>query len=278
VWQQQEMQRESYQRREQFWLEHLAGELPVLELPIAYPRPAVRSFEGAMYEFTVDSNVSEQLRRIAAQTGSTLYMVLLSAYTVLLSKYSGQDDLIIGTPVAGRLLPELEPLIGMFVNTLAIRHQPQGDQTFHSYLLEARERTLQAFEHQDYPLEELVEKLDVARDASRNPLFDTMFVLQNTESQEAKLETLSFSPYVQEHRISKFDLTLSMSDEDGQIKGSFEYCTKLFGADAIERLTGDLIAILSQVGANPDLLLSDIQVNSSEQPEDFSPDSIDFIF
>ncbi|MDG0053414.1 amino acid adenylation domain-containing protein [Paenibacillus sp. P2(2022)] len=278
VWQQQEMQRESYQRREQFWLEHLAGELPVLELPIAYPRPAVRSFEGAMYDFTVDSNVSEQLRRIAAQTGSTLYMVLLSAYTVLLSKYSGQDDLIIGTPVAGRLLPELEPLIGMFVNTLAIRHQPQGDQTFHSYLLEARERTLQAFEHQDYPLEELVEKLDVARDASRNPLFDTVFVLENTESQEAQLETLSFSPYVKEHRTSKFDLTLSMSDEDGQIKGSFEYCTKLFGADAIERLTGDLIAILSQVGANPDLLLSDIQVNSDEQPEGFSPDSIDFIF
>nr|WP_256703699.1 non-ribosomal peptide synthetase [Paenibacillus peoriae] len=278
VWQQQETQRESYQRREHFWLEHLAGELPILDLPIAYPRPAVRSFEGAMYEFTVDANVSEQLRRIAAQTGSTLYMVLLSAYTVLLSKYSGQDDLIIGTPVAGRLLPELEPLIGMFVNTLAIRHQPRGNQTFHSYLLEARDRTLQAFEHQDYPLEELVEKLDVARDASRNPLFDTMFVLQNTESQEAKLETLSFSPYVQEHRISKFDLTLSMSDEDGEIKGSFEYCTKLFGADAIERLTRDLIAILSQIGTDPDLLLSDIQVNTDEQPEGFSPDSIDFVF
>ncbi|MEE4570346.1 condensation domain-containing protein, partial [Paenibacillus polymyxa] len=278
VWQQQEMQRESYQRREQFWLEHLAGELPVLDLPIAYPRPAVRSFEGATYEFTVDPNVSEQLHQVAAQTGSTLYMVLMSAYTVLLSKYSGQDDLIIGTPVAGRLLPELEPLIGMFVNTLAIRHQPQGNSTFHSYLLEARERTLQAFEHQDYPLEELVEKLDIVRDASRNPLFDTMFVLQNTESQEAKLETLSFSPYVQEHRISKFDLTLSMSDEDGQIKGSFEYCTKLFGADAIERLTGDLIVILSQVAANPDLQLSDIQVNLGEQAEGFSPDSIDFVF
>ncbi|MBP1312458.1 amino acid adenylation domain-containing protein, partial [Paenibacillus sp. 1182] len=278
VWQQQEMQRESYQRREHFWLEHLAGELPVLDLPIAYPRPAVRSFEGAMYEFTVDANVSEQLHRIAAQTGSTLYMVLLSAYTVLLSKYSGQDDLIIGTPVAGRLLPELEPLIGMFVNTLAIRHQPKGNQTFHSYLQEARDRTLQAFEHQDYPLEELVEKLDVTRDASRNPLFDTMFVLENTESPEAKLETLSFSPYVREHRISKFDLTLSMSDEDGEMKGSFEYCTKLFGADAIERLTRDLIAILSQIGIDPDLLLSDIQVNSDEQPEGFSPDSIDFVF
>nr|WP_237171655.1 amino acid adenylation domain-containing protein [Paenibacillus sp. IHB B 3084] len=278
VWQQQEMQRESYQRREHFWLEHLAGELPVLDLPIAYPRPAVRSFEGALYEFTVDPNVSEQLHRIVAQTGSTLYMVLLSAYTVLLSKYSGQDDLIIGTPVAGRLLPELEPLIGMFVNTLAIRHQPKGSQTFHSYLLEVRDRTLQAFEHQDYPLEELVEKLDVARDASRNPLFDTMFVLQNTESQEAKLETLSFSPYVQEHSISKFDLTLSMSDEDGVIKGSFEYCTKLFGTDAIERLTEDLIAILSQVGENPDLLLSDIQVTSDDKPEGFSPDSIDFVF
>ncbi|WP_252361787.1 non-ribosomal peptide synthetase, partial [Paenibacillus terrae] len=279
VWQQQEMQRESYQRREHFWLEHLAGELPVLDLPIAYPRPAVRSFEGALYDFTVDPNVSAKLHRIVAQTGSTLYMVLLSAYTVLLSKYSGQDDLVIGTPVAGRLLPELEPLIGMFVNTLAIRHQPKGSQTFHSYLLEVRDRTLQAFEHQDYPLEELVEKLDVARDASRNPLFDTMFVLQNMESQEAKLETLSFSPYVQEHNISKFDLTLSMSDEDGVIKGSFEYCTKLFGADAIERLTGDLIAILSQVGASPDLLLSDIQVTSTdEKPEGFSPDSIDFVF
>ncbi|MBE0342840.1 peptide synthetase, partial [Paenibacillus sp. 28ISP30-2] len=101
---------------------------------------------------------------------------------------------------------------------------------------------------------------------------------QNTESQEAKLETLSFSPYVQEHSISKFDLTLSMSDEDGVIKGSFEYCTKLFGTDAIERLTEDLIAILSQVGENPDLLLSDIQVTSDDKPEGFSPDSIDFVF
>nr|WP_233426242.1 non-ribosomal peptide synthetase [Paenibacillus massiliensis] len=278
VWQQQQIQEERYQRRERFWLEHLTGPLPVLDLPIAYPRPATRSFEGALYDFAVEPTVYAQLKQLAAQTGSTLYMVLLGAYTLLLSKYSGQNDLIIGTPVAGRSQPELEPLIGMFVNTLAIRHQPTDNHTFHSYLLEVRDRTLQAFEHQDYPLEELVEKLDIPRDASRNPLFDTMFVLQNTESQEASLESLSFRPYEQEHRISKFDLTLSMSEEDRVLRGSFEYCTKLFGAAVMERLSNDFIAILSQVVANPDIPLGDIQVHTDEQPKGFTPDSIDFAF
>ncbi|WP_281936822.1 non-ribosomal peptide synthetase, partial [Paenibacillus tyrfis] len=278
VWQQQETQSERYLRRENYWLVTLAGELPVLDLPVAYPRPPVRSFEGALLDFAVEPAVAASLHRLAADTGSTMYMVLMAAYTVLLSKYSGQEDLIVGTPVAGRLSAELEPLIGMFVGTLAIRNYPRNDRTFYEYLLEVKERTLQAFEHQDYPFEELVEKLKVKRDASRNPVFDTMFIVRNMETQEAKLDKLSFTPYGQDHTTAKFDLTLSMSAEEGEIRGSFEYCTKLFGKSVIERLTGDFLTILSEIGANPELALSEISVSGHVKPKADVLDSIDFVF
>ncbi|WP_144028945.1 condensation domain-containing protein, partial [Paenibacillus tyrfis] len=150
---------------------------------------------GDRIEFVVDHARSMGLRQLAAQTGSTLYMVLLAAYTALLHKYTGQEDVIVGTPIAGRPHADLESIIGMFVNTLALRHYPAGEKTFHDYVHEVKETSLKAFENQDYPFEALVDKLNLKRDMSRHPLFDTMFVLQNTEQGEEEIEGLQFKPY-----------------------------------------------------------------------------------
>ncbi|MGN4562436.1 condensation domain-containing protein, partial [Bacillus cereus group sp. MYBK5-2] len=181
VWQQIEMQSERMRRQEAYWLNMFDGEIPTLELPIDYERPSVRSYEGDTVEFTIDKEISDGLKEIEKQTGATLYMVLLAAYTTLLAKYSGQEDIIVGTPIAGRTHADLEPIIGMFVNTLAIRNYPEGDKTFYMYVQEVKETMLNAYENQEYPFEELVQKVNIKRDMSRNPLFDTMLVLQNTE-------------------------------------------------------------------------------------------------
>ncbi|MCR8979800.1 condensation domain-containing protein [Brevibacillus laterosporus] len=278
VWQQQRAKSELYEQQENYWFGEFFGPLPVLDLMIAYPRPAVRSFEGAEYEFVIDRALADQVNQLAENSGSTLYMLFMATYTILLSKYSGQEDIIVGTPVAGRLSAELEPLIGMFVNTLAIRNYPQKDKTFHGYLEEVKERTLQAFENQEYPLEELVERLNVKRDASRNPLFDTMFVMQNTENQEATIGSLSVTPYVQDHTVAKFDLTLSMSTEEGEIRGAFEYCTKLFNKNMIEQLANDFVRILSEVISTPNRKLGEFDLVENSASNHDLVESISFDF
>ncbi|WP_036694188.1 condensation domain-containing protein, partial [Paenibacillus tyrfis] len=186
-WQQSQVHNQQMIKQEAYWLNAFDGELPVLDLPTDYVRPSVQSFAGDRIEFVVDHARSMGLRQLAAQTGSTLYMVLLAAYTALLHKYTGQEDVIVGTPIAGRPHADLESIIGMFVNTLALRHYPAGEKMFHDYVQEVKETSLKAFENQDYPFEALVDKLDLKRDMSRHPLFDTMFVLQNTEQGEDDL-------------------------------------------------------------------------------------------
>ncbi|MEW9712961.1 amino acid adenylation domain-containing protein [Paenibacillus sp. SI92] len=278
VWQRQAMQSERYRQQELIWLNDFAGELPVLDFPIAYPRPAQRSFEGALLEFAVEDEVTERLRKLTSDTGSTLYMLLMAAYTVLLSKYSGSEDVIVGTPVAGRLSADLEPIVGMFVNTLALRNYPAKDKAFLDYILEVKERTLVAFDHQEYPLEELLERLNIQRDPGRNPLFDTMFVMNNTEKQQSVVDSLSFESYVQEHNVAKFDLTLTMSMDEGKLRGSFEYCTKLFNKYAMDRLIKDFLTLLAEIGRDPARKISEINLSESVERSDLLQESIDFTF
>ncbi|MEC3842290.1 condensation domain-containing protein, partial [Bacillus amyloliquefaciens] len=161
VWQRAFQQKEGYRKQEAYWLKRLEGELPVLELPADKPRPAVRSFAGGTVSCTLDAETASGLHRIARDHGSTLYMVLLAAYNTLLARLSGQEDIIVGSPIAGRPHKDLEPILGMFVNTLAIRTEPKGDKRFTDYLAEVRQAALEAYEHQDYPFEELVERLGV---------------------------------------------------------------------------------------------------------------------
>ncbi|MEK4372260.1 amino acid adenylation domain-containing protein [Paenibacillus sp. FSL R5-0473] len=279
VWQQSKAHRERIGRQEAYWLQTFEGELPTADLPMDYERSAVRSYEGAHVEFDVEASLSAQLRELAAECESTLFMVLLAAYTVLLSKYSGQEDLIVGTPVAGRTNADLERVIGMFVNTLALRNRPSGDKTFLSYLEEVKETALGAFENQDYPFEDLVERLNVKREPGRFPLFDAVFDLQNIEERDAELEGVSLKNYELDHlEEAKFDLTLFMYENEGALSGGFFYATKLFKETMIRTLTEDYLRVLSQIAENPQLELSRIECHKPAAGAKSAVDTIEFAF
>ncbi|MDQ1350574.1 MAG: hypothetical protein QG657_876, partial [Acidobacteriota bacterium] len=209
-WQNNEKEQAAIKQQGIYWREQLDGEIPLLNLPIDFPRPAVQSFAGNETRFEISPDVTAALINLALENGTTLYMVLLSIYNVLLAKLSGQEDIIVGTAVAGRKHADLEQIIGMFVNTLPLRNFPDGDRTFTDFLAEVKQRTLDAFANQDYPYEALVEELAPERDAGRNPLFDVVFALQNTARLELNIPGLELEAYEDENimPISKFDLTL----------------------------------------------------------------------
>ncbi|WP_339158297.1 amino acid adenylation domain-containing protein [Paenibacillus sp. FSL W8-0186] len=258
VWQNKMLQSEAYRQQEQYWLERFAGELPVLTLPTDYARPQMQSFEGDSLTVRLDSDLSSRILEAAARTGTTLYMFLLAAYNILLSKYANQEDIIVGTPTAGRERKELEGIIGMFVNTLAIRTQPEGHKHFGDFLEEVKEHSLQAFENQLIQYEDLLEKLEVARDVSRNPLFDTMFAVDNVGVEEIQLDGLRMKPYPFDNGTSKFDLMVTAAEEGAEIRLDIEYAVKLFRKDTIERLIAHYVQILRAVTADMDIKLCDI--------------------
>lgn len=260
-WKHQKEQRERIKRQEEYWLGVFDEELPTFDLPKDFARPPVRSFEGKRHNFTLDKTVIEGIKQLEELTGTTAYMILFSAYSILLAKYSGQDDIVVGTPIAGRMHEDLQHIIGMFVNTLVIRTAPMAEKTFLDYITETKETMLKAYEHQEYPFEELVEKLGVKRDLSRNPLFDTMFVLQNTEQTDIEVDSLSVRPYEQTNTAAKFDLQLTFVMEQDEIQGSFDYCTKLFKKNTIAVLAKDYIMILSAILRNPSVPLKEIQLS-----------------
>ncbi|MCY7973621.1 non-ribosomal peptide synthetase [Bacillus inaquosorum] len=265
VWQEGFKKGDAYQTQEAYWLKQLEGELPVLDLPADHTRPSVRSFAGDKVSFTLDQEAASGLHKLARENGSTLYMVLLAAYTALLSRLSGQEDIIVGSPIAGRPHKDLEPILGMFVNTLALRTRPEGGKPFVQYLQEVRETALEAFEHQDYPFEELVDKLELTRDMSRNPLFDAMLVVQNNDHQPLHLHDLQMKPSQVSHLVSKFDLTLQASEGDGNIHFHFEYSTALFEKTTIERWASHLTNVLNIIVKNPEVTLNHIDILTQEE-------------
>ncbi len=271
VWQQAFKQGETYKRQEAYWLKQLDGELPVLELPADNARPAVRSFAGDTVSRTLDAETTAGLYKIARDNGCTLYMVLLAAYSTLLARLSGQEDIIIGSPIAGRPHKDLEPVIGMFVNTLAIRTQPAENKCFSDFLKEIRETALEAFEHQDYPFEELVDRLDVVRDMSRNPLFDVMFALQNMERESLTLHDLHLTTVAHNaHKVSKFDMTLYAAEEDQEtIRFDVEFNTDIYQKQTIKKWLSYYIHILHHVIEHQNIHLGDIHVLDEHETSSF---------
>ncbi|MEJ8545005.1 non-ribosomal peptide synthase/polyketide synthase [Brevibacillus borstelensis] len=271
VWQQEFFRSDAFKKQEAYWLQAFAGEIPVLQLPTDYARPTAKSFEGDLFAFGTGKELCDGLNRVAAETGTTLYMVLLAAYNVLLSKYSGQEDIIVGTPITGRSHVDLGNIVGMFVNTLAMRNKPEGAKSFKEFLLEVKENALQAYDHQDYPFEELVEKLAIPRDLSRNPLFDTLFAVQNwgeeSGDQTTDQSTLTFAPLESESaaKQAKFDLSFMSTEEKGELLFGVEYSTRLFRKETIARLTRHFMRIMQAIVENPDVRLSDIQMLSDEE-------------
>ncbi|WP_432408908.1 amino acid adenylation domain-containing protein [Wukongibacter sp. M2B1] len=264
-WQNDLLKGEAIKKQEEYWLEVFSGEIPVLNMPTDYPRPSLQSFKGDRMGFKIDEGLVRDLRSIAAETGSTMYMVILAAYNVLLSKYSGQEDIVVGSTIAGRPHPDLEGIMGMFVNTLAMRNQAKGEKSFREFLLEVKEKALKAYENQDYQFEELVEKLSIPRDMSRNPLFDTMFTMQNIESEELKIEDVKFETYGIENKAAKFDLTLSAVEAGEIIEFDLEYCTELYKKETIQRLSRHFKNILRKIAENPEESIDQIDMLTEEE-------------
>ncbi|MEC0173210.1 condensation domain-containing protein, partial [Paenibacillus graminis] len=261
-------QRGTLREQGRYWLELFQGELPVLDLPADYPRPVVQSFEGDKLSVRLDAERSAEVKKLAEATDTTLFIVLLAAYDVLLHKYTGQEDIIVGSPFAGRRHAELESMVGMFVNTVALRSFPQRDKTVRSFLAEVKESCLKAYEHQEFSFEQLIEQLQLPRDFSRNPLFDTMFVLQNMEGYTPDLKNVQMTAYPVNNGIAKFDLTLEAAEEkDGSLRLSLEYCTKLFRRDTVERFLQHYMNIVQHLAGNLDRRLSEIEMLSGAERE-----------
>jgi amino acid adenylation domain-containing protein len=277
-WQNSEKMRSALKRQEEYWLKEFDGEIPVLSIPTDYSRPTFQDFEGGVTHFDLSVEETKALNELARSEGASLFMVLLAVYYIFLSKMSRQEEIVVGTPTAGRNHPDLEQIIGMFVNTLALRSGPSGSKTFITFLNETREKTLRAFENQDYPFEELVEKAAIQRDISRNPLFDVMFVLQNISKvtpyppgeipgQEMEDLDLEIKPYDYERiiRTSKFDLSLMAAEIDERLYFIFEYCTRLFQSETIVRFIQCFKKIISSIIQFPGTKISEIEIITREE-------------
>ncbi|MDU5143001.1 MAG: amino acid adenylation domain-containing protein [Paenibacillus dendritiformis] len=267
VWQKRRLLAPEMAEKERFWLERLAGELPVLQLPTDYSRPPQQRFEGKMLPFELDKALAVKLTELSHKTGATLYMILLSAFQVLLHKYSGSEDVLIGIPVAGRSHEDVEGAVGMFVNTLPFRGKPEPAKRFHDFMAEVKEELLLAFEHQDYPLELMIEKLNLKFDPSRNPLFTVIFDMQNMRVPELRLDDLTISVWRSEHISSKFDLSVSVHEHSEGIRFNCEYATSLFEQETVERLFRHYEALLSRIFVNPDARIQELNMVPDEEQD-----------
>ncbi|HLP60630.1 MAG TPA: amino acid adenylation domain-containing protein [Candidatus Deferrimicrobium sp.] len=260
VWWQSDREKDSLKAQEQYWLKQFSEAPAALELPLDFPRPVVQSYEGSGYTFEISETETGALKALASAKGTTLYMVLSSLYYIFLSKLTGQEDIVIGTPVAGRSHADLEPIMGLFVNTLALRNSPVREKNFCEFLKEVNENTLAAFANQDYPYEELVEKVVVTRDTGRNPLFDTLLNLRNMDIPEIAIPGLKMKPYPFSESISKFDLSLRVFDGPEKLRFTFEYCTALFKMETIERFVGVYKAVIARIIQEPQTLMAEIEI------------------
>ncbi|HZG42551.1 MAG TPA: amino acid adenylation domain-containing protein, partial [Longimicrobium sp.] len=260
VWQREQLEGEVLDRQLAYWRERLAGAPELLELPTDHPRPAVQAYEGATVPVEISPELLERLEALGRSEGTTLFMTLLSAFQVLLGRYSGSEDVVVGSPIAGRTRGEVEGLIGFFVNTLVLRTGLGGDPSFREVLGRAREATLGAYEHQEVPFERLVAELQPERSMSHAPLVQVLFSLQNAGGGDVALPGLEVSGVGAAMEIAKFDLSLTLTATDQGLRGELIYSTDLFERGTAERMVGHLERVLEQVATDADLRLSELEL------------------
>ncbi|MET0398422.1 MAG: amino acid adenylation domain-containing protein, partial [Longimicrobiaceae bacterium] len=253
AWQRGRLSGEGLDAQLAWWRGHLAGAPAALDLPTDRPRPREQSHRGASHSFAVPAEVAAAVHALARREGATPFMVLLAAWQTLLARWSGQDDVVVGSPIAGRTRAETEGLVGFFVNTLALRTELSGRPSFREVVARAREAALGAYAHQELPFERLVEALGAERDAGRNPVFQAMFALQNTPG-AAELEMGGVRARVEEPEsaTAKFDLTLAMVERGGGLDAVLEYAADLFDRATIERMAAQLVVLLRSATSDPD--------------------------
>lgn len=263
-WQLGDEQEEILSQKE-FWQNEFSELPPVLELPYDFGRPAMKQSKGGTIRFEIGTSETRKLKTMAESEKTTMFMVMFSVYTILLSKLGGQEDIVVGVPISGRNHPDLESVMGMFVNTLPLRSSLPGNVTYLEYLLQLKARTLLSFDHQSYPYEVLLDELKVVRDVSRNPLFDVMFSYENFEEVSLEIPGLQLSSYPIKHEVSKLDLSLIVKEEDDKLYLNLEYSTALFTDETIMRFAGYLQKIVLEVTEDQNKPLSEIQMLSERE-------------
>ncbi len=265
IWEQSNVRAEIVKAQQQYWLEIFKGDIPVLNIPTDYPRPEIQSFEGSGCVFEFSEEKTQSLYALCERYNVTLYMLLLSLYNILLAKFSNTEDLIVGTITAGRDHEDIKDIIGMFVNTLAIRSNPASSKKFSNYLMEIKKSVLDAFENQQYPFDELVDKLNIEANLNRNPLFDALFTLQNYEREKMQIGEIEIENYQGKYEKSQFDISLVAYEISKKIVYAFGYRTKLFKVETIKRLGIHFDYIVKQIIEKPDRLLSEVEIITPEE-------------
>ncbi len=258
-WQQHWLQGDVLENQIRYWKEQLSGAPPLLELPTDRPRPAVQTANGASARIEINEDLTGDLKQLSREEGVTVFMTLLAAFHTLLHRYSGQNEVLIGSPIANRTNSKVEKLIGFFVNTLIFKGDLSDNPEFVELLTQIRETALGAYAHQDTPFEKLVEELQPERDMSHSPLFQVAFAFQNIPAdQSITIDTLTMQPIQNEGITAKYDLTLTMTETGNSIIGSMEYNTDLFNRSTIERMLGHFKTILEQVTDDPEIRVGSI--------------------
>jgi len=257
-WQRQWLTGDVLETQLDYWKKQLAGAPSLLELPTDHPRPPIQRFQGKTASLQLSPQLTEQLKNLSQQAGSTLFMTLLSAFATLLSRYSGQSDIVIGSPIANRTHSQIESLIGFFVNTLALRIDLNDNPRFEELLQQVRQVALDAYAHQDIPFEKLVEELQPERNPSHTPLFQVMFVLQNASRDSLELSGISLTRIAPENVTAKFDITLSMRETAQGLAGRLEYNTDLFESATITRMVGHFQTLLEGIVKTPQQSIAEL--------------------
>ncbi|MGI0483862.1 amino acid adenylation domain-containing protein [Pantanalinema rosaneae CENA516] len=255
-WQHQHLQAPTQTQHLTYWQQQLAGAPPLLELPTDRPRPPIQSFRGGSEFFLLDAQLTQQLKAFSQRSGATLFMTLLGALATLLSRYSQHHDIVIGSPIANRNRVELEPLIGFFINLLALRIDLSGDPQFSELLQRVRQVALDAYAHQDTPFEQVVEAVQPERNLSHSPLFQVLLILQNSPTDPVNLPGLTLNPLQVESGTAKYDITLMMEETEAGIIAELEYNQDLFDRATIRRMVGHFQTLLQGIIAEPEQPIS----------------------
>jgi amino acid adenylation domain-containing protein len=258
AWQQQWLSDEILDKQLNYWKRQLTGATPVLELPTDRPRLPVQTYQGAREVFVLPQKLLQAVTKLSQQEGVTLFMTLLAVFQTLLYRYTKQHDILVGSPVAGRNLPEIENSIGYFANTLVLRTDLSGNPTFRELLQRVRSVAMSAYTNQDLPVDRLIDELQPERSLSYHPLYQVMFTLENTSKQTLDLPGIVSTPFAWEKIASRFDLTLSIAETEQGLRGVWEYSTDLFDAPTIQRMSGHFQMLLEGIVANSAQPLSEL--------------------
>ena len=281
-WKNRENQREILKKQEQYWLGQFEDNIPVLNIPNVLSVDGELNFKGDTFEFTIEPTLNTAIKKCILGFGTTLNIFLLAVYNVLLAKYTAQDDILVGTVIAGREHPDLFDMIGFFVNMLAMRNRPEGNKTFSEFLAEVTKNALAGYENQGYPFEELVSKLEIPRRPGKHPLIDTVFVFRDAEEATFEIENTTEQNFKINHfKISHFDIMLYAAAITETINMSFEYSTQIFKKTTIEKFARGYVEILEQVIKNRDIQLKEIKISHDfliASPDKLQKQDIEFDF